>query len=121
LAAIGIAFVFVSISAILFPYRRRELYETSCPVKRKIAGVPVVVWLGIVSLAYCLLTIIYYSYDYVFYFGAGTLAANLYFFPFLTGVIGLFVACIVWFYIVKSVRSKEGIPYEKAFQQIPPE
>jgi len=120
LAAIGIAFVFVSISAILFPYRRRELYETACPVKRKIAGVPVIVLLGIVALAYCLLTIIYYSYDYLFYFGAGTLAANLYF-PFLTGVAGLFIACIVWFYVVKNVRSKDGIPYEKAFQQIPPE
>ncbi len=121
LAAIGIAFVFVSISAILFPYRRRELYETACPIKRKIAGVPVIVWLGVVALAYCLLTIIYYSYDYLFYFGAGTLAADLYFFPFLTGVAGLFIACIIWFYVVKSVRSKDGIPYEKAFQQIPPE
>ncbi|HKM76413.1 MAG TPA: APC family permease [Candidatus Bathyarchaeia archaeon] len=121
LAAVGIAFVFVSISAILFPYRRRELYETACPIKRKIAGVPVVVLLGVVALAYCLLTIVYYSYDYLFYFGAGTLAADLYFFPFLTGVAGLFIACLVWFYLAKVVRSKEGMPFEKAFQEIPPE
>jgi hypothetical protein len=39
----------------------------------------------------------------------------------LIGVAGLFIACVVWFYLVKDARSKDGIPYEKAFQQIPPE
>ena len=120
LAAIGLTFVFVSISAILFPFRKKDIYETACPVKRKILGVPVLVWLGLISLAYCLATIGYYSYNYLFYFGAGTLAANLYF-PFLEALIGLFVACVAWYFIVAWYRSKSGFAFEKAFQQIPPE
>jgi amino acid transporter len=120
LAAIALTFVFISISAILFPFRRRELYETACPIKRKVLGVPVITWLGVVSLAYCLATVGYYSYNYLFYFGAGTLAANLYF-PFLEALAGLFVACIVWFFIVAWYRSKACLPFQKAFQQIPPE
>lgn len=120
LAAIGLTFVFVSISAILFPYRRKELYESSCPIRRKILGVPVIVWLGLASLIYCLATIGYYTYNYLFYFGAGTLAANLYF-PFLEALIGLFIACVAWFYIAAWYRRKSGLPFEKAFQLIPPE
>lgn len=120
LAAIGLTFIFVSISAILFPYRRRDLYETACPVKRKIVGVPVIVWLGVVSLAYCIATIGYYSYNYSFYLGAGTVTANLYY-PFLEALAGLFIACVVWFFVVSWYRSKSGLAFQKAFQQIPPE
>ncbi len=120
LAAVGVTFTFVAISAILLPYRRKELYETASPIKRKIAGVPLITWLGILSLVYILSTIGYYTYNYNFYFGAGTLAATSYF-PFLAAISGLFVASIAWYYVAKSVRTKAGIPFEKAFQEIPPE
>ncbi len=120
LAAVGITFVFVSISAILFPYRRKSLYETSCPIKRKIAGVPAITWLGIIALAYSLGTFIYYSVYYVQYFGAGTLLANDYL-PFLGIVATMFIGSIVWFYVARSYRNKRGIPFDKAFHEIPPE
>jgi hypothetical protein len=58
--------------------------------------------------------------NYIFYFGSGTLAANAYF-PFLEALIGLFIACIVWFYVPIWLRTREGLPFEKAFLQIPPE
>lgn len=120
LAAVGVTFVFVSISAILFPYRRKSLYETSCPVKRKIARVPVITWLGIIALAYALATFVYYSYQYQFYFGAGSTLANNYF-PFLGVVASMFIGSIVWFYVARRYRNKKGIPFDKAFQEIPPE
>lgn len=120
LAAIGLLFTFTSISAIVFPFKSKTLYERTCPVKRKIVGVPLITWLGIISLAYCLLTVGYYSYDYLFYFGAGTLAANLYF-PFLEIIAAVFLACIAWFFVIKWYRSKSGLPFEAAFKEIPPE
>lgn len=121
LATVGVTFVFVSIAAILFPYRKRDLYDRSCPFKGKIAGIPVITWLGVIGLIYSLVTIGYYSYNYTFYFGAGTLAANLYFFPFLGGMVILFIACMVWYFGVSWVRKKSGIPFDKAFQELPPE
>ncbi len=120
LAAIGFTFIPVSIAAIAFPFRRKDLYQTSCPIKRKLAGIPVITWLGLVALIYCAASIGYYSYNYNFYFGAGTLAATTYF-PFLASIIGLFIACVIWFYGIKWKRDKEGLPFEKAFKQIPPD
>jgi APA family basic amino acid/polyamine antiporter len=120
LAAIGFTFVPVSIAAIVFPFRRNDLYETSCPIKRKIFGVPVITWLGLIALIYSAASIGYYSYKYNFYFGAGTLAATTYF-PFLGSIIGLFIVCIIWFYVARWKRGQEGFPFEKAFKQIPPD
>ncbi len=120
LATIGVAFTFVSISAIIFPYRRKGLYDLATPIKRKILGIPVLTWLGIISLFYVLSTIGYYSYNYLFYFGAGTLAANEYF-PFLGALVALFIGCIAWYYLAKWYRSRSGIRFELAFKEIPPE
>ncbi len=120
LAAVGVTFTVVSISAILFPYRRKSLYETSCPVKRRILRVPVISWLGIVALAYTLGTFLYYSSQYQFYFGAGSTLANDYY-PFLGVVAAMFIGAIVWFYVARWYRNKSGIPFDKAFQEIPPE
>ncbi len=120
LAAVGVTFSFVAISAILFPYRRRSLYETSCPIKRKVAGVPVLTWLGIIALGYSLGTFVYYSYYYQQYFGVGSTLANDYI-PFLMIVAGLFIGSVVWFYVARSYRKSKGIPFDKSFQEIPPE
>ncbi len=120
LAAIGFTFIPVSIAAVVFPFRRKDLYETACPIKRKIAGVPVITLLGLVALIYCAASIGYYSYNYGFYFGAGTLAAINYF-PFLGAIAGLFIVCIIWFYAAKWKRGQEGFPFEKAFKQLPPD
>ena len=79
-----------------------------------------ITWFGILALVYSLATIGWYSYNYLFYFGAGTLAANAYF-PFLGALVGLFIACIAWFYLVRWLRTREDLPFEKAFLQIPPE
>ena len=121
LATVGVTFVFVSIAAILFPFRKKDIYERSSPFKRKIAGVPVVTWLGLIGLAYSLGTIGYYSYNYTFYFGAGTLAANYYFFPFIGGMAILFIACMVWYFGISWKYKKSGVPFDKAFKEIPPE
>jgi len=120
LGTIGFLFTLTSISGIIFPYRNKSFYEQACPVKRKIAGVPVITWLGIVALVYSVGTIAYYSYDYNFYLGAGSLAANLYF-PFLGVMVVLFLACIGWYFAVRWYRSRGGLPFQKAFQEIPPE
>jgi amino acid transporter len=120
LATIGVTFTFVSISAIIFPYRRNSLYETATDIKRKVAGIPVLTWLGIVSLIYVLGTIGYYSYNYLFYFGVGTLAAD-YYFPFLGIVVAMFIGTMAWYYIMRWHRSRQGIPLELAYREIPPE
>lgn len=120
LADIGFLFTFTCISGIAFPFKNKSLYEQACPIKQKIASVPLITWLGIIGLAYCLVTMWYYTSDYLFYFGAGTLAANLWF-PFLGVASTLFIGCIVWYYVARWYRTKGGLPFEKAMAEIPPE
>jgi amino acid transporter len=45
------SFIFVSLAAILFPYRRKDLFERS-PVQWRVGSVPVICILGFLSLVY---------------------------------------------------------------------
>jgi basic amino acid/polyamine antiporter, APA family len=123
LATISLTFTFVAISAILFPYRRKELYETASVVKRKVGGVPVVTWLGIISLVYIILGTGYYFYNNTFYtFGCpGGGAAGCDFNYFLIALPVAFVATMLFYFVVRAYRSRGGIPYDMMFKEIPPE
>jgi basic amino acid/polyamine antiporter, APA family len=123
LATIGLTFTFVSLSAIFFPWRRRDLYSQVGAVRKKIAGLPVITWLGIVALIYSLGTIIWYSYDNTFYtFGCPAgLAAGCDYNYFITFLPVAFIVAIGYYFVVKAYRSSKGIPIEKAYAEIPPE
>jgi amino acid transporter len=123
LAAVGITFVVTSISAIVFPYRKKQLYETACTVKRKVLGVPIIVWLGVITLVYSFMTFFWYAYDQEFYFfgcpAGGVVACD--FNPFLGLLALFFIGSIGYYYLAKWYRSREGIDLDLVFKEIPPE
>ncbi len=123
LATIGLTFTFVSISAIIFPYRKRSMYEAAASVKRKIAGVPLITWLGIVALAYSLGTIIWYSYKQVFYLFACSPSnvTSCDYSYYLITIVSLFFVTIAYYFGVRAYRQSKGIPFDKVFAEIPPE
>lgn len=124
LGTIALTFTFVSISAILFPYRRKQLYETASSVKRRIAGVPVVTLLGLISLVYVVYTVgEYFFLNQTFYtFGcpAGG-AVGCDFNWFIALLYGGFLAMVGYYFLVRWYRSRGGIPYDATFKEIPPE
>ena len=106
-----IGYILPAVTAIVLPYLRKDIYETAFIVKRKVLGVPVVSWLGIVALAalsvgtYSLYTggfTVLHLPDYVFYVGA----------------YGLGIAIFVASYFASKRR---GIDLSLAFKEIPPE
>jgi amino acid transporter len=106
-----IGYILPAVTAIVLPYLRKDVYETAFIVKRKVLGVPVVSWLGIVALAalsvgtYSLYTggfTVLHLPDYVFYLGA----------------YGLGIAIFVASYLASKRR---GIDLSLAFKEIPPE
>lgn len=119
---IGITFVIVAITAIIFPYRKKDLYEMNASVKRKIAGVPTITWLGLIALIYSVGTVVWYTYDQNFYFfgcpAGGVVACDYNYFLVLLAV--LFVATIVYYIGLSAYRARRGIPMH-AFAEIPPE
>jgi APA family basic amino acid/polyamine antiporter len=123
LATIGLTFIFVSLSAIFFPWRRKDLYNQSAAIKRKIAGVPVITWLGLVALIYSVATIVWYSYDYTFYtFGCPAgLAAGCDYKYFIIILPVAFVVAVGYYFGVRAYRISKGMPFDKVFAEIPPE
>jgi basic amino acid/polyamine antiporter, APA family len=123
LGTVTATFLFVGIAAIVFPWRRKELYESVCTVKRKILGIPVISWLGLVAFVYSFVTIYEWTANQVFYtFGcpAGGPTGCLYN-DFIYTLIGVFIATIAYYGIIRYVRSRKGIPIDLALKEIPPE
>jgi amino acid transporter len=104
-------YILPALSGLLFPYLRKDLYEAVFVVKRKILGIPVVTWLGGISLVSLIIGT--YSLriggfmnftlpDYIFYalaYGVG---------------IVIFVASYYY-------RRRQGVDITLAFKEIPPE
>ncbi len=104
-------YILPALAGISFPFLRKELYEAVFVVKRKILGLPVITWLGIV----CLVSLAVGTYslfiggfmnfklpDYVFYYSVYSIGALI------------FVASYL-------IRRRQGVNLSLAFKEIPPE
>lgn len=109
--ALAIIAAFVGVAGIIFPFRRREIFERS-PVAWKIAGIPVLSMIAFLDLLVCL----FVGY---FYFTEDTLAANA---PeSLWMIFGVFLIGFILFWIAKLYRKTQGIDVDLAFREVPPE
>jgi APA family basic amino acid/polyamine antiporter len=106
-----VAYLVVALAAIVFPFARRQIYDTSFVVKRKILGIPTITWLGIISfigLAVGMYGIIASGFypieppDYIFFVVAYGLGIIIY---------------VAAYYFTK----KSGLDLSLAFREIPPE
>ena len=104
-------YMFPALAAIVFPYRKKDMYASSFIVKRTVAKIPVLSWLGILALVglmvgmYGIMTSGLYPLllpDYIFYA-----------FTYGLGIV-IFVAAYI-------ARRNSGLPLELSFKEIPPE
>jgi len=108
----GYVFVISCLAAALLPFRAKALYEASPGAKYTIGGFPLVTVFGIIG----------------FIFGAAALIAFLtqtgYGLKGTTPYIvvgGIFVACLVWYFIGAAYNKSKGIDVGYAFLEVPPE
>lgn len=104
-------FMVVSLAAIVFPFRRKDIYQAS-PVNRSVAKIPLITILGLISFCFLGMTEyflvsnpLYGASTQLVYEGGTTVLLT-----------GLVVFVISFFY-----RKKQGLNLMTAFQQIPPE
>ncbi len=102
----------IGISAIVFPYRRPQLYRASVSA-RNFLGVPVTVYAGIGAILTT--AFLYFCYFNWPFFG---LADKSGLWLWLGGSI---VFGLVWYYVAVFVRRREGIDVTRVFAEIPPE
>lgn len=102
----------MGISAIVFPYRRPELYRASVSAKT-IFGVPATVIAGVGAILVSVF--LYYCYFHYSFFGLsdkGTL------FIWLGGAIAF---GLLWYFGARLIRQREGVLVDRVYDEIPPE
>jgi amino acid transporter len=107
--AITLTFVVVGISAVVFPYRHRELFEDS-HVNRRVLGVPVMAILGAVTAGFMGYISWLFFHDSL---AAGATRNSL------LAVFGPIVIVLLYFFVARAVRKRAGIDVELAYQEIP--
>ena len=100
-----------ALTGIVFPYLKRDLYESSFIVKRKVAGIPILTWAGLVS--FVALAIGTYS---IFASGLYPMLLPDYIFYGLAYGLG-----VVIFVVAYVVRKNSGADLLLSFKAIPPE
>jgi amino acid transporter len=104
-------FIIPAMTAIVLPFWKKNLYESSFVVKRKVIGLPVLSWLGIIALVGIIYGIIglWNSYLMPINFETGVAISAVY-------VLGAAI------YISMFVANRrKGIDIRHAFAEIPPE
>lgn len=126
IVAFIVSFIIVSIAAIAFPYRRRDVWASS-PVSWVLGGIPVISIVGVASLVACLVAEWAYLSDPLS--GVGVLANGFFGedgaptkdFVRLLYAIGTVISGYVIYEIARWYRARSGIRLERSFQEIPVE
>ncbi|HUK27908.1 MAG TPA: APC family permease [Candidatus Acidoferrales bacterium] len=109
-----LAFAIAGIAAVMFPYKHKDLFEIApTMVKRRIAGVPVVAILGVITFLTGL---------FVAYIAASPIFTGVPVNPFyLVGMIGVFVVGLVIYFISAAYQKSKGVDMSMRFKRLPPE
>ena len=109
--ALCLIILLVGISAIVFPYRRKEMFKESVLAQNKIAG-PMLMLTGIWTVAVTILC----SY---YYLTVDELAANS--IESLLMIAVIFISGLFLYFAARKYRRRQGIDIDLAFREIAPE
>ena len=114
IAVMALAFIFVGLAAVVFPYRRKDLYDNAPEaVRAKFLGIPLMVISGVVTMVTWLFVLIAAFTAAQFGLSVTPLAMIE---AFIVPVIA-----IVWYLIAVAVRRSQGVDMTRVFAEIPPE
>jgi amino acid transporter len=106
-------FILTSIGAILFPYTQKDMFEAS-PVAWRVAGIPLLSILGLLSLIGMLIIAWAFLNDPQ----SGISFSQ----PFMLYVnLGVFLSGFAYFFATKFLQARNGVDIGLAFAEIPPE
>jgi basic amino acid/polyamine antiporter, APA family len=113
IAVLALAFIIVSVAAAIAPWRRPQLHaQGPAWARRKLAGVPVITWVAVVS-ALSWIFVIYVAFHTGF---GGTFGLKPMLEAFSAPAIG-----IVYYVGARLYRRRQGMSFTQTFAEIPPE
>jgi amino acid transporter len=104
-----VSFVAVSLTAIVFPFVKKDVFESS-PIAWRVAGFPVISLLGIGSL----ITVVYVASRLLI---DSSFTPNLKFSD--LGTLIVVVVGFVWFYAMRAYRKSRGVDIDRRYKEIP--
>ncbi len=111
LFAVAFSFFLTSVAAIVFPFRRKQMFNSS-PANIRIGNIPVMSLVGLANAIF-MLVFIYQNWT------DSALGANN---PVsLTLILGILVISFVLFFVIRAIRKSQGIDIDALYKEIPPE
>jgi basic amino acid/polyamine antiporter, APA family len=111
-----LGFCLVSIAGILFPYRLREVFESS-PVRWRVAGIPVMSIVSALSLAACIASLVIFWKDP--FAGLRNLNDGSRYWWGVIYNVAIFASGFVIYFVAKALNRSRGVDIEKRFAEIP--
>ena len=113
-AGIFLAFIIVAAAAVVYPYRRKALFEAADPIARKkVIGVPLLSIMGVLSIIASLVVVYSVILPAI---GSSSFLSVL-----VEGIIPTFIIGAIVFAIAYVARKAEGLDLNLVGREIPPE
>ena len=116
-AVLALTFLATTIAAIILPWRRKDLYDASPIAAYKVAGVPAITIVGVITAAFLLFMLWEWSFNPDNLYGttfSKTLNSVYYF-------VATYVVAIVIYAVAYFVRKNQGIDLSRIHHEIPVE
>jgi basic amino acid/polyamine antiporter, APA family len=116
-AVLALTFFATTVAAVILPWRRKDLYNASPIASWKIAGIPTISIVGVITGAFLLFMLWEWSFNPDNLYGT-TLSKtlnSLYYF------VGTYVLAIVIYVVARVVRKRQGIDLDRIHHEIPVE
>src|SRR6266446_6045739 len=116
-AVLALTFLATVVAAIILPWRRKDLYEASPIARFKIAGVPLITVVGVITGLFLLFMLYQWSFNPDNLYGTSlqkTPNSVIYF-------VATYVVAIVIYVVARVYRSRQGIDLARIHHEIPVE
>src|SRR4030088_1342996 len=113
-AVLALTFLATTVGAIILPWRRKDLYDASPIANYKIAGVPMISIVGVISGLFLLFMLYQWSFNPDNLYGTSLQKTpnSVYYF------VASYIVAVVIYVIARVVRSRQGIDLRRIHREI---
>jgi len=116
-AVLALTFFATVVAAIILPWRRKDLYNASPIARYRVAGIPAITIVGVITGAFLLFMLYEWSFNGADLYGTtfSSTPNSVYYF------LATYAAAIVIYVVARVVRSRQGIDLSRIHHEIPVE
>jgi amino acid transporter len=116
-AVLALTFLATVVAAIILPWRRKDLYDASPIANYKVACVPAITIVGVITGLFLLFMLYEWSFNSANLYGTSFTATmnSVYYF------VGTYVVAVVIYVAARVLRSRQGIDLRRIHHEIPVE